>query len=106
MSNIDILNELDNNYDHELAEAVDKLIRAEEASKFTEMMIAAEAAVAAAPPELAEEAALAVTREYRTEKITPIKEEIVGDTIIEVVGYVGVRKQKSSNRKNAFCGCW
>ena len=107
VSNADILDELRVRHDNELAEAVDKLIKAEDAFKFTEMMIAAEAAVAAAPPELAEEAAIAVTRDYHTEKITPIREEeIHGERVIEVVGYVGITKLKSTKQNaNRYCAC-
>lgn len=106
MSNADIADELRVQHDNELTEAIDKLIRAEEASRFTEMMIAAEAAVAAAPPEFAEEAALAVTRDYHTEKVTPIKEgQVRGETLIEVVGYVAYTKRGSKEGKTRYCAC-
>ncbi|XP_048511174.1 uncharacterized protein LOC125500955 [Athalia rosae] len=88
----------------ELAEAVEKLIKAEETTRFTELVVAAEAAVAVAPPELAEEAALAVAHEYQTQNLSLIQEEIPGDTIIEVIGYVGIRRRKDAGSDNRCVG--
>ncbi|XP_024945287.1 uncharacterized protein LOC112495017 [Cephus cinctus] len=103
MSNIDVLEQMNLNQDDELAEAVEKLIKAEETARFTEMIVAAEAAVAAAPPELAEEAALAVAQDYQTQTVSAIKEEIPGDTVIEIVGYIGIRRRK--RRTGISCAC-
>ncbi|KAK2577084.1 hypothetical protein KPH14_005892 [Odynerus spinipes] len=94
VSTVNIAEELNVPRDNELIEAAEHLIRAEEDARFTEKLAAAEAAVAAAPPEKAEEVALAAGQKYQTKKIKVIKEEIPGDTIIEVLGYVGVNKPK------------
>lgn len=80
--------------DNELIEAAEYLIRAEEDARFAEKLAAVEAAVAGVPPEMAEEAALAASKSYQTEKISVIKEKIPGETVIEVLGYVGVTKPK------------
>ena len=78
----------------EMLDAVNKLIRAEEIDKFAEVVAATEAAVASVPPELAEEAALAIAHGYQTQSVTTIKENIPGDTVIQVLGYIGIRKGK------------
>lgn len=51
---------------------------------------------AAAPPELAEEAAVASARIFQTEVETTsmIQEDVGGSKPIEVVGYVGITKPK------------
>lgn len=105
MTGFDIAESIGVQHDNELAEAVEKLIKAEETTRFTELVVAAEAAVAAAPPELAEEAALAVAHEYQTQNLSMIQEEIPGDTIIEVIGYVGIRRRKDSGGAEKRCVC-
>ncbi|KAI4501767.1 hypothetical protein M0802_003102 [Mischocyttarus mexicanus] len=105
MSKVDIVEELNVPGDNELIEAAEHLIRAEEDARFAEKLAAAKAAVAAVPPEMAEEAALAAGQSYRTEKINMIKEEILGDTIIEVLGYVGITKPKEKKNSSPFCIC-
>lgn len=103
ITGFDIAESIGLQHDNELAEAVEKLIKAEETTRFTELVVAAEAAVAAAPPELAEEAALAVAHEYQTQNLSVIQEEIPGDTVIEVLGYVGIRRRKDGNEKRCVC---
>ena len=99
ISNVDIVEQVNNTcVNNELLEAVDKLIRAEEAEKFTQVVAAAEAAVATVPPELAEEAAFAVVHDFRTQSVTTIKEEVSGDTVIEILGYIGIRRNANSGK--------
>ncbi|XP_015127031.1 uncharacterized protein LOC107048396 [Diachasma alloeum] len=100
MSSANVSSHLSTETDNDLVEAVEALVCAEDMAKFAEKIVAAEAAVAAVPPELAEEAALAVTRSYQQseDKVTKIKEVVQGDAVIEVVGYIGVRTRKNPSR--------
>ncbi|CAG9836222.1 unnamed protein product [Diabrotica balteata] len=81
--------------DTELSDVVDKFAKAEAMCAFAGAVKAAEAAAEAAPPELAEEAALASARIYQSElNATEIKEEFSGIRPMEVIGYIGVTKPK------------
>ncbi|XP_011299747.1 uncharacterized protein [Fopius arisanus] len=110
MSSANVSSHLSTETDNDLVEAVGSLFRAEEMSNFAEKIVAAEAAVAAVPPELAEEAAMAVTHTYQQfeDKVTKFREVVRGDAVIEVVGYIGVRTPKNQSKVNngpLCCSC-
>ncbi|XP_023012337.2 uncharacterized protein [Leptinotarsa decemlineata] len=94
-SGIEIATHMRMEPDTELTDAVDKLAKAEAMCAFAGAVKAAEAAAEAAPPELAEEAAVASARGFQTEVHTSeIREELTGVKPMEVIGYIGVTKPK------------
>ncbi|XP_030765055.1 uncharacterized protein LOC115889250 [Sitophilus oryzae] len=86
--------------DTELADAVEKLAKAETMCAFAGAVQAAEAAAEAAPPELAEEAAVASARGFQTEVATSnFHQNISGVRPIEVIGYIGITKPKYPTKR-------
>ncbi|KAF7276296.1 hypothetical protein GWI33_010692 [Rhynchophorus ferrugineus] len=99
-SQVEICLQLRKEPDTELADAVEKLAKAEAMCAFAGAVQAAEAAAEAAPPELAEEAAVASARGFQTEVATSSFHQSVGSyRPIEVLGYVGITKPKFPTRR-------
>lgn len=100
MSSANVAEQMSLHQDSELEEAVDRLVKAEEASRIGLTINNVESAVANAPPGLAEETAIRVAQDYETcnNNVTAINDKIAsGDVIIEVVGYIGTRKSKKNS---------
>ncbi|XP_056631215.1 uncharacterized protein LOC130441519 [Diorhabda sublineata] len=94
-SRIETISQMSMIPDTELQDVVDKYAKAEAMCTFAGAVKAAEAAAEAAPPELAEEAALASARIYQSEMNgNEISEQIQGIRPMQVIGYIGVTKPK------------
>lgn len=97
-SGIDINAQLRGEQTNELLDAVDKLAVAQAMEEFEGAVKAAEQAAAQAPPEYAEEAAVAGARGFQAQLTSTVKETFDGVKPIEVVGYVGVTRPKQPRR--------
>ncbi|XP_017784649.1 PREDICTED: uncharacterized protein LOC108568212 [Nicrophorus vespilloides] len=98
-SNVDVQAGLRGERDTELYDAVDKFAKAEAIVAFEGAVRAAETAAANAPPELAEEAAVAGAKGYQAELTTVVKQKVPGVKPIEVIGYVGVTRPKFAAKR-------
>ncbi|KAG5879953.1 hypothetical protein JTB14_024546 [Gonioctena quinquepunctata] len=102
-SRIEIATQMRMEPDTELTDAVDKFAKAEAMCAFAGAVKAAEAAAEAAPPELAEEAAVASARGFQTEIHTSeIREEISGEKPMEVIGYIDIVSEGDSDDEGNY----
>lgn len=99
-SGIDVNAELRGKQNTDLLDAVDKLAIAQAMDEFEGAVKAAEQAAASAPPEYAEEAAVAGARGFQAQLTSVVQETFDSIKPIEVVGYVGITRPKIPKRFN------
>lgn len=99
-SAIDIRADLRGQQNTDLYEAVDKLAIAQAMDEFEGAVKAAEQAAASAPPEYAEEAAVAGARGFQAQLTSVVQETFDSIKPIEVIGYVGITRPKIPKRSH------